>query len=204
MKIADSEFPPSNMSKLESLMSGVEKSLLRKRKSRMTLVMAGNRRKYEPSVRLIRQWRRNRTSNETLSLISHFSKNDSIELTLTLYNKMRNYFICEIIIYNGQRAGIVSGINIGEVEDAKVVITSDGHHKIIVSRHKTGIIHSATIFIYENVFLALLTFIDYVLPKLPTYSSNIKFIDDSSCIFQTFTGENISSSSVTPYLDKAF
>ena len=133
--------------------------------------MSDNRSKYHHSVRVLEQWRNFRTTKHQL-LIEEFRLNNEMELTQDIYEKMRNYLICELIISNGQLARVISGIIIKEVEDSKLKTTCDSHHKIIVSDHKTGSIHSATLFAYENVYQALSLFIQSVLPKASYLSFN--------------------------------
>ena len=191
LKITHSEQLPNEhtIKRLDSLMSGVEKSLLRKSKKQMTVVMSDNRSIYHHSVRVLEQWRNFRTTKHQLLLIEEFRLNNEMELTQDIYEKMRNYLICELIISNGQLAGVISGIIIKEVEDSKLKTTCDRHHKIIVSDHKTGSIHSATLFVYANVYQALSLFIQSVLANLPIYHSTPSLLKYTSCVFQNMVAK---------------
>ncbi|KAI6646943.1 hypothetical protein LOD99_9037 [Oopsacas minuta] len=112
---------------------------------------------------------------------------------------MRNYLICEIIIPNAQRAGIISGMLIQEVEEARSLDDSE-HLQIHVANHKTGHIQCASIFLYSSTFRALKIFTQIILPKLEIYSSGKSNLGPYSPVFQIFEGKNVESSLVTPFI----
>ena len=70
----------------------------------------------------------------------------------------------------------------------------------MVSTHKTGYIHAATLFIYPVICTALKTFVIKVLKLLPYYNRTPQELSDQSNVFQTYTGFPIPSSRVTPIL----
>ena len=80
---------------------------------------------------------------------------------------MRNFLITELIIPNELRSGVISGVTIEEIVDARTNTTEEGYHKILVASHKTGNIHTAIMFVYPEVFYALYVFVDNIFGRLP-------------------------------------
>ena len=108
-----------------------------------------------------------------------------------------------MLIPNGQRSGIISGIIVSEIEDARNQITVEVYHRIMISEHKTGYLQSATIFIYADVFLELYKFVRQILPRIPAFEQQTKSFTTSSNVFITFNGNPITSSNVTPLLRRS-
>ena len=117
------------------------------------------------------------------------------------YLLLRNFLITELIIPNGQRPGVIIGVEIGEIRQAKNDKT-DEYHKLTISNHKTGYVQSATLFLYPEIYKALEVFIDVVLKKLPGYSIDQSTLTKKSPVFQTYYCQRLSSSRITPILRK--
>ena len=89
---------------------------------------------------------------------------------------------------------------IKEIIAAESTKTSEGIHKILISCHKTGYIQNATLFPHSDIFQILTTFIRDILPKLPTYRQGRYELDQDALAFQTFRGQPIYTSRITPIL----
>ena len=113
---------PKKFFVLKSMLKGVEKTLLRSRKNAMKNVMARNRKNYNHTLETLKHWRILRANNSPLHLIDQLTTKESL-VTREEFDDIRNYFIAEIIIANGQRSGIVSGMIVSEVQDARNQIT---------------------------------------------------------------------------------
>ena len=192
-----------NLGILDSLLKGVEKSLLRKRKLAMKNLMGKKRRNYEHTISVMKHWRSLRSIENHLQLIDDLAENTENFINRQKFESIRNYFIAELIIPNGQRAGIISGIRIEEVENAQNSITSEGYHKIMIADHKTGHLQSATIFVYHEVFVRLYIFVTNIIPRIPSYYGNQLVYDSSTHVFIGYSGNPITSSEVTPLLRKS-
>ena len=189
--------------RIHTMIDGVEKSLLRKRDSRMKIVMARNRDCYSQTLEVLKMWRKERVMSNQLNLIKLIHNNPNLSIGKESYAKMRNFLICECIIPNGQRSGVISGMLVQEVISARNQKTARGHHRIMVAQHKTGSIQCATLFVYPNVYRALKLFVQSVLPRLPVYLSKSAQLSGTSPLFQTITGNAIATSLVTPYVRSA-
>ena len=195
----DNILPSPDFDRLQSMLKGVEKSLVRQRNKRMKYVMSVNRQNFEHTAQAMQKWRERRLKYEHMDLFEAYISSPNLLLTNDSYCRMRNYLICEIIIPNSQRSGIISGMLIQEVQKARSLDNSK-HYQIHVANHKTGHIQCATIFIYPSTFRALKIFTQIVLPKLVIYSSGKSILDSLSRVFQTFGGQNVESSLVTPFI----
>ena len=142
------------LTKLLNMMEGVEKTLLRQRNKRHTHVRTKNRSNYFYTVQVIEEWRKLRTLSNALQLFENYNDDPNLLLSSSNYRIMRDFLICEVLISNGQRSGIISGMLISEVNSAKFQINS-GYHFILVSEHKTGYTHPATIFYHPTYFVNL-------------------------------------------------
>ncbi|KAI6649940.1 hypothetical protein LOD99_6304 [Oopsacas minuta] len=190
--------PSPDFERLQSMLKGVEKSLVRQRNKRMKSVMSVNRNNFEHTTQVVQKWRNRRHKYEHMDLFESYT-NSSNPLSKDSYCRMRNYLICEIIIPNGQRAGIISGMLIQEVEKARSLDDSE-HFQIHVANHKTGHIQCASIFLYPSTFRALKIFTQIILPKLEIYSSGKSNLGPYSPVFQTFEGKKCGELLVTPFI----
>ena len=199
LQSSDSKLLPDSqqLTLLSTMIDRMEKSLLRKRKSRQKLVMSKNRRNFAHTCSTLTEWRKKRLNCNALGLLEDFKTNSKSLESFSMYRKIRDFLICEILIANGQRSGIISGMEINEVNSAQGRLSSR-YNIIVVANHKTGSTQPATIFVPSNIFTALTVFIHCVLPKLPVYLSRSKTLDDYCPVFQTFTGSLINSSLVSP------
>ena len=185
---------------LTYLIKGAGISLSKHKKKRQQDIISKTRKILPETISTLNQWREKRKSDNTLHLFSKYSSNSTLKLVECEYSTMRNFLIVELIIPNGQRPGVIHGVTINEIQEAKTSITSEGYNKLIVANHKTGYLQSATLFIYPDIFSCLSIFVDCILPKLPVYTNNVFQLLGKSSVFQTYTGLTISSSRVTPIL----
>ena len=188
-----------NLEILNSMLKGVEKSLLRERRKCMKKLMSKNRINYDHTINVLKRWRQLRITNNPLELVDLICDSHS-NIIRQDYDAIRNYFITELVIPNGQRAGIIPGINIQEVKKAENEISKEGYHKIMIAEHKTGHLNPATIFVYPEVFSRLFKFVTNILPRIPAFSQNQSPVDESNKVFICFNGSPITSSDVTPLL----
>ena len=183
---------------LVSELRGLEVSLSKQKLKRQRFIMSNNRNQYHNTVQVLRDWRNNRKSDESLLLFRQFLQNTQKQLSNDDFIQLRNFLIVELLIANGQRPGVICGMLICEVNSAKLITTKEGYHKLIVENHKTGYLQHATLFIYPEIFHALFFFICRILPKLPVYSNFQRRLTKNSHVFQTLNGEALFSSKITP------
>ena len=70
------------------------------------------------SVKVLKNWRISRKTDNYLFLFEKHFSNPSLSLSQDEYFHLRDYLITELIIPNGQRPGIICGMLIKEVENA--------------------------------------------------------------------------------------
>ena len=189
-----------NIDRFVSVINGVQISLCKQRKRRQQFIMAHSREKYPDTIKVLNNWRISRKTDNYLFLFEKHSSNPLLSLSQDEYFLMRDYLITELIIPNGQRPGIICGMLIKEVENATNDVTEEGFHKLIVVNHKTGHIQNATLFFYPEIFKAANIFIHHILPKLPIYLSKSRALSNDSPVFQSYVGDSVLSSRVTPIL----
>ena len=165
LKAFNSEILPqiSELDKLVSMMDGVEKTLLRKRTHHQKSIMAANRQNFEHTTAVLMGWREKRLSSNSLEIFD-LHREQELLLTCENYKIMRDFLICEIIIPNAQRAGIIPGMILKEIKNAKTQV-DDGFHRIMVSEHKTVI------------YSLLPYFSRYLYSKLSLFSTNLSFLN---------------------------
>ena len=176
-------------------------SLAKLKSIRHSEVMMRNRYNFTHTVDVLKEWRKRREvgMNNYLNLLHSHTSNEVV-VAEEIYYRLRDYFIVEIILPNCQRPGVIRGVTIKEVNAAGKKLTKDGLYKVCVAKHKTGYLQNATFFLYPNVFNALLLFIRYVLSKLPHIARLSSKLTQSSPVFQTFNGDSIITSRISPIL----
>ena len=189
---------PKEVAKFILILKGMEKTILKARNSRQKDVMAGSRRGFSHTLETLKKWRERRNKHACLDIFLEFEEDSDKILQIEHYRKMRDYLICEIVIVNAQRSGIIPGMTVKEFKNAVTLSEDAKFYLIMIANHKTGFLQSASVFLYPHVYEALKTFVHKVLPKLPIYDSNDTTLEESSPIFQDFRGGKISSSLVTP------
>ena len=197
----DSILPYSKrMNALFAMMHGLETSLSKQKQRRQRDVMSKSRRCYPHTVEVLKGWRSARSSDNSISLFRTYIEHLDIEINSEEYTRMRDFLITELLIANAQRPGVITGLLRYEVDDAKTNITSEGYHKLAIDNHKTGNVQTATLFVYPEIFLALETFSNIILPRLPIYLRSSAELSMNSHVFQTLNGEILLSPRVTPIL----
>ena len=189
---------PGELHKLTSMLAGVKITLNKLGKKRRHVIMQKNRDTFDATIHVLKEWRDKRKDLNYSSLFRSYVLDDCTVLNQADYVKMRDYLITELIIPNGQRPGVISGVTIGEMTDAKKNITG-GYHKLMVTCHKTRDIQSAVLFIYPEIYAFFDVFLTTILRKLPCYNNSDVF-GRASAVFQTFNGDPIPSSRITPIL----
>ena len=185
---------------LTYLIKGAGTSLSKRKKKRQQRIISDTRRKFPNTIHALNQWREKRNFDSTLNLFPKYSDDITAELFEADYSMMRDFLIVELLIPNGQRPGVIHGVIVDEIKEAITSVTKEGYHKLIVSNHKTGYVHGATMFIYSQIFSCLTIFIENILPKLPIYATNVSRLTGNSSVFQTFSGQTLLSCRVTPIL----
>ena len=191
--------------KLELLLSeikGMITSLNKLNKKRQQMIMKKSRENYGNTIEVLKDWRKKRNEDNYLFLFDKYKENIDLKVSQVEYLLMRNFLITELIIPNGLRPGVISGVTIEEIVNARTNTTEEGYHKILVASHKTGNIQTAILFVYPEVFYALYVFVDDILRRLPLYNSHTRVLTNTSFVFQSFTGQPILSPRVTPILRK--
>ena len=194
LKSVDSALLPKTqeLDQLSFMIGGVSKSLLRERNNRQKIVMSNNRKRYNHAAEVLQMWREKRHLNSIIDSFDDFSSQPDALLTKEKFRRFRDFLITEILLSNGQRSGVISGMLVEEILEGVKHITPEGHHKIMVSNHKTGTQQLAALFIYNNIFQKLLIFVKDVLPRVV-----LKNQVPSIHVFQTFSGNPITSCVVT-------
>ena len=185
--------------KLVSSIKGIILSLNKLKKRQQQSIMTQSRKNYTNTVKVLKEWRKLREKHKFDHIFRKY-ENSTPKLLRQEYLKMRDFLITELTIPNGIRPGVISGLIIEEINTAETNITREGYHRVMVSTHKTGYIHAATLFIYPVIFTALKTFVNKVLKLLPHYIRTPQELSYQSNVFQTYTGVTIPSSRVTPIL----
>ena len=175
----------------KALIHGAEKSLLRIRKRRTKVVMSRNREICHHTLLTLQSWRGMKQKCHQFLLLKSFSKGVLNTLNQNEYDDMRNFLILEVLLENGQRSGIISGMTVKEVHSAENHVSSDGYHSLMVAEHKTGHIHSEIPFLFPDVFQAMWNFVKHLLPNIHHYSLNLTLFNKSIPVFQTFLGNQL-------------
>ena len=140
------------------------------------------------------------TSHPQLTITHQLTSQLPLIPTLEQYKDVRNYLISELLLCNGHRSGIISGIVVAEVIRGRNDITLDQYHRLFISDHKTGFQQAAIIFMYPDVFQGLDKFVHFILPNIPAYLGKTDFPNADTQVFQRFDGFPVTSSEVTPLL----
>ena len=187
--------PPSRrLSKIESMIVGFKSTLCKEKTFHQKILMSKNRKQLQLSLECLAEWRVKRKNTVILNEINEFPNN--LELSIQKYKRFRDFFIPELLIANAQRSGVIQGVTIGEVESARIFVTPEGLHRLLIANHKTGNYQSAALFLYPDVFDGLYIFVNQVLPELPVYSTTNSRLNEESLVFQTWNGSPFSSSLV--------
>ena len=176
-----------NLDKYLCMLNGLKHSVLKLRVKRNKLVMSKSRKMFEKTLEVMLKWTNSRNTIDISSIMSKYFEDTDLLLNKTDFELIRGYFILELVIPNGQRPGIIQGLVIEEVNSAENDIIDDVN-RIVVTEHKTGAIQPAVIFVYHNVFLLLLQFIEFLLPKLPVFMNGNRVLDTKTNVFFTFDG----------------
>ena len=168
---------------IESMLVHLKEALGKDRHLRSKTTMAASRERIPISFDVLRQWR---VKRHTIDVKTYFNKVvcEPACLTESLFLQIRNYLIVEIILANAQRSGIIEGMLISEVLEAKNNRNSDNLHYIYITNHKTGHIQPAIIYLEAEIYTHLSTFVTKVLSLLP--SADQPRNSDNSRVFQTW------------------
>lgn len=101
-----------------------------------------------------------------------------------MFVKLRNFLIVEIILANAQRTGIIEGMMIKEILNAKSDIYSESNHFIYVQNHKTDYKQPTIKFLDEEIYSFLYQFVTTILPSLPLIGVQRNASDGN--VFQTW------------------
>ena len=117
--------------------------------------------------------------------INEFPNN--LEFSIQKYKRFHDFFILELLKPNAQRSGVVQDVTIGEVESARIFVTPEGLHRLLIANHKTGNYQSADLFLYPDVFDGLYLLVYKVLPEFPVYSTKNSSLNEESLVFNLGT-----------------
>ena len=104
---------------LTFMISGVGKSLLRERNNRQKIVMSNNRKRYDHAVDVLQMWREKSHQNSLIDVFQDFSSQPHVPLTEDKFRRLRNFLVTEILLANGQRSGVISGMVVEEIFEGK-------------------------------------------------------------------------------------
>ena len=185
---------PERMVSVESMIKALKEALGKDRHYRSKLTMTASRNRMPHSLRVLRQWRAQRNTVEVKTLFPVSTSNETFKLDENLFIKLRNFLIVEIILNSAQRSGIIEGMLIQEVLDAKDNANEDNLHYMYIEEHKTGHIQPAIIYLNSEIFNYLLIFIEVVIPQLPQMEDSRH---ENGCrVFQTWKSIILHSSNV--------
>ena len=148
--------------------------------------MTKSRNNYTKTIEAFKEWRKQREMHNVIHLFDKYKHDSGIELTIEDYVLMRDFLITEMTIPNGIRPGVISGVIIREVNEAKDVITDERYHKLMISSHKTGYQQASTVFVYPEIFTVLRIFVKKILKRLAHYNQYPRHLSSHSHIFHTF------------------
>ena len=187
-------FLPSleQLKRIEVMLSNLKEAIGKDRHSRSKRTMAVSRERMPVSFDVLRSWRSTRASVEVKNYFVLLDEKPE-DLTEPLYRQLRNYLIVEVLLANAQRSGIIEGMLIKEVLQAKSSVTGDNLHYIYIENHKTGYIQPAIIYLEAEIYNFLFTLVTIVIPLLPCIQRSRT---DANChVFQTWTSDRLR----TPY-----
>ena len=174
--------PPEHLSTVESMIKALKEALGKDRHYRSRLTMTSSRNRMPHSLSVLRQWRLERKTVGVKSYFPISTDDDKFILDESLFYKLRNYLIVELILNNAQRSGIIEGMRIREVLEARNNANENSLHYMYVQEHKTGHIQPAIIYLDLETYRHLLIFVLVVIPQLPQLDSLRS--DDDSRVFQ--------------------
>ena len=190
--------PPTNIiSAIDIMIRNLKESLGKDRHSRNKITMAASRERMPTSFKTVREWREKR-KNVQIKCLFHEILSEISLLSEKTFVKLRNFLIVEIILANAQRSGIIEGMMIKEVLNAKSDINSESNHFIYVQNHKTDYKQPAIIFLDEEIYSFLYQFVTTILPSLPLIGVQRNASDDH--VFQTWRSKDLPSTSVSSCL----
>ena len=196
-------FPDSRtMCIMNTMLRGIEKTLAKQRFRRQAVIMETSRNTFKHSAQMLKLWREKRDEGDYLDV---FYLHDCCEQAIfseEVYINMRNLLITDLLLTNAQRPGAITGMKLKEVDAAVDDISSEGYYRIFISRHKTGFLQAATLFVSSDIFAVLSLFRRNILPNLPCYLRNCTLTKDSH-LFQTFQGKMLESSQISLIVRKA-
>ena len=76
-----------------SMINGIKNSLFKNKSKRQNEIMTLSRGKYPGTIDALKQWREKRVSLDVLDIIRSFDKDEALELTEVLYNRIRDFLI---------------------------------------------------------------------------------------------------------------
>ena len=179
---------------INSMLSNLKEAIGKDSHLRNKHTMAVSRERMPVSFNVLRSWRFIRASVEIKKYFALFEKRTEF-LTELLFRELRNYLIVEILLANAQRSGIIEGMLIKEVVQAKSNVNSDNLHYIYVENHKTGYIQAAIIYLEAEIYHYLLTYVTIILSLLPCIQHSR--IDNSCHVFQTWTSDILRTSTIS-------
>ena len=174
---------PDRIRGIESMLTRLKEALGKDRHLRIKVTMVSSRDRMPQSFRVLREWRCKRTCVDVTKYFALFP-NETNQLYESLYLQLRNYLIVEILLANAQRSGIIEGMLISEVLDARSKKNSMNLYHIYIANHKTGSIQPAIIYLEAQIFEYLLAFVNHVLPLL--HATLQALCEKTSHVFQTW------------------
>ena len=154
------------MTTIESMLKALKEALGKDRHHRGKFTMTASRDRMPHSLMVLKEWRLRREAVEVKKFFLS-AKGENTYLDESLFLKLRNYLLVEILLNNAQRSGIIEGIRIREFLNAKGNANEDNLHYLYVERHKTDYIQPAIIYLDTEIFNYLLIFVTVIIPELP-------------------------------------
>ena len=121
LRIEHSELLPSpdRIQEIEIILKNLKEALGKDLYLRNVQTMADSRERIHRSFSVLRDWRSTRANVEVNKLFSVISNNKEL-FSETVFLKLRDYLIVEIILAIAQRSGIITGLLIKEVLGARL------------------------------------------------------------------------------------
>ena len=137
----------------------------------------------------IKEFERSEASRNAVCLLGKLSGAHSIEITQAQYTLLRDFVIVEISIDNGNRAGVLANMKMGEFERMK---DEGGERVILVKDHKTLATHGpARIVLSQKLAGWLKIFVTEVRSRISGTSN------DNDNVFLSWNGEALASSQIS-------
>ena len=97
------------LSEIKGMITSLNKNLNKKRQQ---MIMKKSQENYGNTIEVLKDWRKKRNEDNYLFLFDKYKENKDLKVSKEEFLLMRNFLITELIIPNGLRPGVISGVTI--------------------------------------------------------------------------------------------